>query len=114
MISDTFICKNTVTCVSEQCTYLGDWLKFFCSITATIVVMHELGGLCWKNVVFCVTASRSVSSYSLMFLFSLWLSVNKTGHGKTFQIAQGNFTTDAGEWVCHCVLNPCRSSMFVL
>ena len=88
MVSDTFICKNTVTCVFEHCTHLGDWLKLFCSITAKIVVMHVLGDLCWKNVVFlCVTASRSVSSYSLMFLSSLWLSVNKSGHGKTFQIA---------------------------
>jgi len=48
---------------------------------------------------FCVTASRSVSSYSLMFLSSLWLSVNETGHGKTFHVDQGNFITDAGEWV---------------
>lgn len=114
MVSNTFICKNTVTCVSEQCTHLGDWFKFFCSITAKIVVMHVLGGLCWKNVVFCVTASRSVSSYSLMLLSSLWLSVNKNGYGKTFHIAEGNFITDAGKWVCHCVLNASWSSLFVL
>jgi hypothetical protein len=98
MVSDTFICKNAVTCVFEQCTYLGDWLKFFCSITVEFML---------EECSFYVTASRIVSSYSLMFLSSLWLSVNKTGHDKTFQISQGNFTTDAGEWVCHCVLNAC-------
>jgi len=65
------------------------------------------GGLCWKTVVFYVIASRSVSSYSLMFPASLRVSVNKAGHGKTFQFAKGNFITDAGEWVCHCVLNAC-------
>lgn len=104
MVSDTFICKNTVTGVFEQCTHLGDWLKFFCSMIAKRYVKHVLGGLCWKNVVFCVIASRSVSLYSLKFLSSLWLSLNKTDHGITFQIAQGNFITDTGEWVCYCVV----------
>jgi hypothetical protein len=86
MVSDTSIC-NTVTCVSEQCTHLGDWLIFFCSITVKIVIMHVLGGLCWKNVVFLCDCIKKCFFLFLNVSFSLWLSVNKTGHGKTFHIA---------------------------
>lgn len=53
MVSDTSIC-NTVTCVSEQCTHLGDWLIFFCSITVKMVIMHVLGGFMLEECSFFV------------------------------------------------------------
>jgi hypothetical protein len=111
MVSDSFISKNMVPCVLEQCILLSDWLKLVCCVTTkTFACMYW--GLCWRNVVLCVIISRSISSCSFKFLSSLWLSVSKTGQGITSQIAQGNFITDAWEWIFY-VLNACGSSIFV-